>query len=140
MTDEMRTDEFDGRPGLVKKRARTIIFQRLVFGIVAVYIFASMTILVLNALSSFKTRDTLLDCTQSTGQCAQENQRKTAGIIQQLINSGKAGDNATQRIVLLTVACSEEPNIKNEPDKFQRITLLENCVTAQLKTDQQEGN
>lgn len=133
----IREDEFDGRPELVKKRAHSILLQRLAISVIAIFIISAEVLLVLNALSSFKSRDVLLDCTQPTGDCAQQSQEQTATIIKKLIDSGQAGDVATQRIVVLAAACSEEPSIKSEPDRFTRITLLEECVNDQLKVDKE---
>lgn len=137
----MNVDEFEGRPELVKKRARALIFQRAFFGAIGIFMVSSITLLVVNALQGQTTRDTLLDCTQPTGECSQRNQERTGVLIQQLIDNNSLGDIATQRIVVLAAACSEEPAIRDEPVQSARIALLEACVNDQLKADEnRKGN
>lgn len=134
----IREDEFEGRPDLVKKRARTIILQRVAIGVVAAFMTAAMILLVLNALASIKSRNVLLDCTQPTGECAKDGQERTGKVIQNLIDANSLGDVATQRVVVLTAICSEEPEIKAEPVQDRRIELLTGCVNAQLAEDKKE--
>lgn len=133
MTPPHRQDEFDRRPELVKKRARAYIWTRVAWAVVGVYILGSLALLCLNAISSIQTRDALLDCTQPSGNCAKENQRQTADIIQQLIDANSLGDIATQQVVVLAASCAEEPVIKAEPDEAKRITLLQDCINEHLK-------
>lgn len=133
-----RVDEFDGRPELVKKRARAFILQRVFILAVSVFMTVSMIILVMNALASIKSRDILLDCTQPSGQCAKESQEETGKIIQNLIDANSLGDVATQRVVVLTAICAEEPEIKAEDVQDRRIELLTDCVNAQLAQDKKE--
>jgi hypothetical protein len=128
-----REDEFDRRPELVKKRARAYIWTRVAWTIVSIYILGSLALLGLNAISSFQTRDALLDCTQPTGDCSQENHKETANVIQQLIDANSLGDVATQQVVVLAASCAEEPVIKAEPDEAKRITLLQDCINEHLK-------
>lgn len=123
---EIRTDEFEGRPDLVKKRARTIILQRVALAVLAVYVVASLTILVLNALASFQTRDALLDCTQPTGECAREGQEQTAKIIQQLIDANRLNEVATRQIVVLAAACADQVGVDD-------VEEIQNCVDTALK-------
>jgi hypothetical protein len=128
-----RDNEFDGRPDLVKKRARAIVVQRLAFCVVAFFIVATLSILTINAVISLKTRSALLDCTEPSGECAQEGQKRTADVIQQLIEAGRLGDVATQRIVVLAAACADKEGVNTIPE-------IERCVNDQLKADkEQEG-
>lgn len=136
-SNEMRDSEFDGRPGLVAQRARAIILQRLAIGVVVLFMVASMSVLVYNALVSIATRAELLDCTDPTGQCYQEGQKQTAAIIQQLIDANKLGDVATQRVVVLAAACGAglDPALSFD----DRVLYLTDCVTAQLKEDKENA-
>lgn len=128
-----REDEFDGRPELMKKRARTEIFARAVWTVLFLYILGSLTLLSLNAYQGQQTRDTLLDCTEPSGECYQEGQDRTALLIQQLIDSNNLGDLATQEVVILTASCAESPEVKAEENQTARIELLKDCVNAHLE-------
>lgn len=133
--DSLPPNEFEGRPELIKKRARVIIWQRVAIAIAAMYIVGSLGLLVMNAIQGQQTRNTLLDCTEPTGKCAKEGQKQTASVIKQLIDANAAGDVSTQRVVIIAAACSESPDIRSEPNQVERIRLTEECVNAQLEKE-----
>jgi hypothetical protein len=100
-------DEFEARPELVQKRARAILWTRIAYAAAAVFVIVSLTLLVANALSSFKTRDTLLDCTAPEGKCYKDGQQRTGVFIQQLIDANHLDESDTRRIVVLAAACAK---------------------------------
>lgn len=134
-----RKDEFDGRPELVKKRARSNFLLSLSIWGLVIFMTAGMTLLVVNAVQGAQTRGILVDCTDPEGDCYQEGQDRTAVLIQQLIDANSLGDVATQRVVVLAAACSEEDEVKAETNQAKRIRLLEICVNEQLELDHAEG-
>lgn len=124
---ENRANEFEGRPELVKKRARSIFGQAVVVALVVVVVLAALSILTINAIQSFKTRNTILDCTQINGTCHKESLRQTGIFLNKLVNANHNGDVKTQRITLAAAICSSKPeNAGNQA----KITA---CVNAQLK-------
>lgn len=79
------------------------------------------------------TIDLIKNCTEADGQCYKENQRRTAEAIQQLIDANQLNEVATRRVVLLTAACQERPDIAQEADLAERVDLLQRCVDERLK-------
>lgn len=117
-----RQDEFDGRPELIRMRARQIFMWRIVAAIGGLFMVASMTVLVYNAVQSIATRNAIVDCTTPDGECYQGNQEATAIVIQQL-----------QRITVIASSCAarlEEPTVPN-------VTV---CVMQQLDRDEEIRN
>ena len=127
-----RENEFDGRPELVKKRARSILIQRTLWAILGIYIVLSLAVLVSNALTGFQTRDTLVDCVDPQGQCYKDGQARTEDAIQRLIEANSLDEVATRRIVVLAAACAADVS-NDTPDEIQA------CVDAQLKEDKKEN-
>lgn len=126
MNDE---NEFTDRPDLIKARARTLIATRLFIGFVVTVLIAALAIMTINALVSFNTRATLVDCTIPEGQCYQRGQQQTANVVQQLIDANELDEVATRRIVILAAACVEQGNSTAEE--------IQACVDRELKEDRQ---
>lgn len=129
---DVREDEFDGRPELIKKRGRVILLQRITIITLAIYIIGSLGLLVISALASHQARDTLIDCTTIGGECYQEGQESQAKAIKQLVDAGLNGDANTQHIVVLAAACAEEDSIRTEDDQTIRTQMIEKCINDQL--------
>lgn len=121
-------DEFDGRPDLVKARARAIVVQRVAASLVGLSIVASLTLLTFNALQSTRTRETLLDCTVPSGKCYAQGQKRTGEAIQQLIDANSLNEVATRRIVVLTAVCDDLPGVDT-------VDELQACVDRKLARD-----
>lgn len=124
------TDEFEGRPELVKKRARTYMAQRLFAGIIGLFIIVSMTLLVVNAIEATKTRAALVDCTTPAGQCYQEGQKRTAKVVEQLYQQGLDRENITREIIVIAAGCAADP-------ENTTIESIEDCVNERLDKESQ---
>lgn len=124
-----------------KKKKRSIILGVTFQILLLAFLLSSMTILVTNAIVSTTTRDALIDCVDPEGHCFQEGQERTAGVVQQLIESNQLDETATRRVVVLAAVCAEERAIRLEPNYSIRIKLMEECVNEQLDKDKkaQEG-
>jgi len=112
-------DEFTGRPELVKKRARSIMLQRLVVALVAVYMVFTMTVVVITSIEGIRARKILLDCTTQEGRCFKENARRTAAVVAG-INKG------TKDIVVLAAGCAKDP-------RNDTTSKIEKCVNKELE-------
>jgi hypothetical protein len=77
----MNYDEYEGRPDLAKKRDRAVTWVRALVIITCAYMIVVLSAVFANTLLSFSSRRTLLDCTQPTGHCYQEGQKRSAEII-----------------------------------------------------------
>lgn len=129
----MRENEFEDRPELIAKRARTIIVERVFLTTLAVCVLLALGLLSYNALNSLATRDAILDCTQPTGECYKEGQRRTGEVIRQLIESNQDTAMITRQIVVLAAACADDPG-NNSADEIER------CVDRQLGTPGNGGD
>ncbi len=127
-----QTDEFYGRPELMRKRARSILITRIVATLVALYMLGTLTVVGYNALASIQTRGVLLDCTQPTGKCFGEGQKRTGSLVQQLIDASANGDVLTRHIVILAAACAKQEGV-NTADQ------VEECVTDKLRRERIEA-
>lgn len=130
-------DEFYGRPELVKQRARALIWTRIAWAIIGLFIISSLAILVFNAIQSISTRQALLDCTTPHGDCYEKGQKQTGDVIQQLIDASKADGDYTRHIVVITTSCAEEDAIQSEPSRDVRITMIQNCVDDRLSKEKE---
>ena len=117
--DQHYDDEFEGRPELVKLRARTLFLRNIGIGLLAVFMIASMTLLVITSLQGTIVRNQLLDCTTPGNPCYDDGQKRTAEAIAQLINAGHLDEVETRRIIILALACDARPGI-DTPDEIQR--------------------
>lgn len=126
---ETRKDEFDGRPDLVKKRAHTILWQRIAIAALMLYLLFSTTALLVNAYQGAQTRAVLLDCTQPDGDCNRESRQQTANFIKQLVDSNHFGDLATQEIVRDSAICS------SKPENAGNAVRINKCINTRLNAD-----
>ena len=120
MSDNILTeDEFTGRPELVKKRARSIFWQRMAIACVALYMVVSMTLVVITSLQGVRSRQILLDCTTPVGVCYQDNARRTGEVVGNIKMD-------TKEVVVLAASCAKDPT--------NNTTLkIEKCVNRQLE-------
>ena len=118
-------DEFEGRPDLVKKRARAFMFQRAFVAFLAAFMVVSTTLLVVNAVQGFETRGTLLDCTTPDGGCYQDSQERSAEILRRVYEDGLAREAITRQIIVLASACAGDREHHN-------IDEIERCVNKRL--------
>lgn len=116
-----QTSEFEGRPELIQRRARALIFQRLAVGALVVFVVASLALASYNALVSISTRAALTDCTVPGGKCYQEGQKRTAEAIRQLVEANEAGEVTTREIVILAADCADNPGVDTSKE-------IEQCV------------
>jgi hypothetical protein len=128
---DVREDEFDGRPELVKKRARVIIVKRAIASVIALFMLATLALLAYNAIQSIRTRNALLDCTTPTGQCYHQSQKRTGLLIESLINNLTTSDAVTRRIVILAASCADE-------SQSQTVEEIQQCVDSRLKVRGEE--
>jgi hypothetical protein len=85
MSDWGNTNEFDGRPELLKARARAIMLERLwrVLWIVIVAIVAAL--IVADIIIGTRARAELLDCTTPGGECYEKSQEQTGGAVADIV-------------------------------------------------------
>jgi hypothetical protein len=120
MSDHVRESEFEGRPELVKKRARSIFWGRIGVTMLAIYIVVSLGVIVTNSVVSFSTRHTILDCTNTTGKCYKHGQKSTGELVRNLIEENHFGDLGTRRIVKFSAICSSVPNLAGNEHKINQ--------------------
>lgn len=65
------------------------------------------------------TRDRLLDCTDPTGQCYREGQKRSGAAIKQI-------NDAQKQVVTIAAYCAKQP-------KNQTLEQIEDCVNKELK-------
>jgi hypothetical protein len=121
-------DEFIGRPGLVRKRARSILVTWFAITALLIMFGSVMALLSYNAIQSIKTRNALLDCTQVTGKCHQESEDATARAIKRLLDTGGENHQLTRLVVLYAAACADIPGDQTERQ-------IERCVNNRLRDD-----
>lgn len=124
----MPEDEFDGRPELVKKRARSILAERIWRTFQGATVAIALGALLLNAWQGSQTRQKLVDCTTPSGECYKENSRRTVVFLKQLIDD----NTQTRHIVVLTAACDDRPDVVSETDPVKHLDLLTQCVEEGL--------
>lgn len=118
-------DEFIGRPELVRKRARSIMYTWLAAAVVFVMFASVMALLSYNAVQSIRTRDALLDCTQVQGTCHQESEHQTGQYIKRLVDAGGRNHELTRLVVLYAAACADASGNQTERQ-------IERCVNKRL--------
>lgn len=130
--NRIREDEFDGRPELIRHRARAVLAQRVMISIVAVFMAGAIALLVYNAIVGMGTRHALLDCTTPDGRCYGEGQERTGQVVQSILNANKLNEVATRRVVVVAASCASEPtnNTVNE---------IQACVDLHLKQDERNN-
>lgn len=127
-----RNDEFDGRPDLVKKRARAILITRIGWTLAGLYIMVTLTLLGINAIQGKQTRGLLVDCVEPSGSCYKDGQKRTAEVVQNLIDANQLDEVATRRIVVVAAACSKDPENETLDD-------IQACVDKVLASDKKES-
>ena len=108
-------DEYEGRPKLTKQKERADRFTAVGKAALLVYVVLSLAILIANALTSFSSRHTLLDCTTEGGSCYQRGQDQTKVAIQQLVD-----------VIVYASLCADQPN--NETKK-----TLHACINRHMQ-------
>lgn len=103
---------------------KTALAKSFLISLVAVWMIFVSSFLVWNGLAGAQTRNTLVDCTSPNGKCFQENQKRTALIIGQLLDDNKN----TQRIILVASVCADQ-------GQTQTYLEIKNCVEKELKND-----
>lgn len=119
-------------PGLDAQEKRVIILRQVFLALLIIWLMASTSILLYNAYVGAQTRTTLIDCVEPKGECAKRGAKQTGKVVEGIIKQYRLGEVATRRVVVLAAVCSEEVNIRTEPDYSTRIRLMEECVNAQL--------
>ena len=111
--------EYQGRPELVKKRARTIFLRNSVIGVIVVALGFSIALDTATNLSTGQTRDTLVDCVEPTGKCYQEGQERTGAAVTGIVVG-------TREVIIATQVCN---------NKYPNATVdeLETCVDKEIK-------
>ena len=125
----MKDDEFEGRPELIKKRAKAYrvewFWRALWFlGIVIV-----MAMVVYDTIIGQRTRAHLTDCVVAGGECYQESQQRTAEAVRGIILGGRQDEIATRRIVALAAFCADKPGTQTERE-------IASCIKRQLDRDE----
>jgi hypothetical protein len=133
----MPTDEFEGRPELIKKRARTIFLRNTAIAAVLLYMLFSSGISTWSAITGYSARHQLLDCTTSEGECFQRNQADTGDLVQAIVDEIVT----TQHVSILAAGCSTDPTVVNDSmAKAERIDAIDTCVRAALKKKEEGSN
>jgi hypothetical protein len=106
---------------------RMILVRSLAYYGAAIIGVTSLLFLVVVGYFTFDSRDQLLDCTVPGNECYERGQANTAKVVGQII------DQQRKVVVIVTAVCAEEPEIRDEVDKRERIRLMEKCVNSYLK-------
>jgi 2-C-methyl-D-erythritol 4-phosphate cytidylyltransferase len=140
--DERPSTEFEERPELIKKRARTFAVQGFVIALLITLAAIALVILVVSAVQGAQTRQQLLDCTQPVGKCFQQGQSRQGEVVKQLIDANATDEETTRQIIILTEGCSASVDQKLVRDA--RIRAIEDCVNEELtrveKKEKAEGD
>src|SRR5262245_11037177 len=112
-------DEYEGRPELLKKKERAEFITNVFKYAFVAFCVITLTIVTVNAIISFQTRNQLIDCTDPQGDCYRSGQQNSSQIIQELLH----------RNVLIGL-CTNKPDIKT-PDQ------AEQCVARMVKEEGQ---
>lgn len=121
-------DEHDGRPELIKQRARSLFWYRFTIAILVLYMLITASISAFNAVLGLQTREALLGCVTPDHPCYEEGQKRTGEVVQQLIDANALDEVTTRRIVLAATTCAE----RVENDTFKKI---EECVNKQIEEE-----
>lgn len=111
----MRSDEFDGRPELVRKRAVNIAMGRLLIALFIIWLVGTNMIQVWDIFEGREQRGILVDCTSPGGECYERGQERT----------GEAVGNIN-RIVVLAAACADRPGAHT-------VLEIERCIKGHLE-------
>ncbi len=117
---------------VARKRRQLLIAQGLAAAVFIFYLLVSTVLLLLNAYQATQSRTTITDCVEVTGKCFKEGQQRAENGIERLIEANQLGDLETRRIVILSVACSKLPEVKNVED-------VEECVNNQLEIEKNKN-
>lgn len=117
----MLEDEFEGRPELVKKRARAFMLERFLIGIVAMYMLFTSSVVTVLAVNGYMDRQTgnttleeLVSCTSPEGECYQRGQENQAKAVQALIQASSDRHEVTREIVIAAAACAQDNDTVRE--------------------------
>lgn len=117
----MLGDEFEGRPELVKKRARAFMLERFLIGIVAMYMLFTSSVVTVLAVNGYMDRQTgnttleeLVSCTSPEGECYQRGQENQAKAVQALIQASSDRHEVTREIVIAAAACAQDNDTVRE--------------------------
>lgn len=120
-------------PNLIKKRARVILVQRILIGVVALYMLGTSAVATIAALVSLQARNAILDCVEPTGQCYQEGQKRTGEAVQSIVEGTLIGTEeisaTTREVIHLTAFCADQPGA-------QTLTQIEACVVEGLEQEE----
>ncbi len=126
MPSNVPSNEFEGRPELVQKRARTIMLYRALIAVGLIYVFVTVTLVSVGTIIGFQTRSELLDCTTPTGDCYRDSQEQAARFLEQLYQEGLNREGVTRRIIVFAAACAQDATLNTVPE-------IEKCVNEQLE-------
>lgn len=118
--------EFKDRPELLKRKNRRDYWLRLIAITVVIYVVVSSGLAAVNAISSFQSRGRLLDCTTPHHKCYDEGAKKSADIVQQLLDILGNRTKKTRAIVKDAAYCADQPGAETRKE-------LERCIRQQLK-------
>lgn len=136
---DFRADEFDGRPELVRKRARVIFFKNFAFGALITWMILVSIFLVYNGVVGIQSRSVLLDCTRpnkNPSSCYVRGQERTADLITQLIDNSNAGDAKTQVIVYWSLVCINSDAVPAEGTQNEQYRALVKCVNGNISINE----
>lgn len=115
----MQEDEFTGRPELVHKRARALLWQRTAWTLLVIYMVVSLTAVLVTSVAGIQSRAQVLDCTQPSGECYKQGTKRTATVV--------AGINAgTKEVVVIAAGCARVPGNDTTAE-------VERCVNQELE-------
>lgn len=113
----MRDEEVHDRPGLVRKRARSIILRRLLTMFVVVYMVATTAIVVI-------TLTAVVSCTDPDGDCAKRGLKAQERAINELIRATQVRADLTREIVVAAAACAQH---------HDTVNAIQRCVDEKIK-------
>lgn len=127
------TEEFEGRPDLIKARARDILLRNLMVASGALFVLLVLIGLTYNAFVGADARAQLIDCTTPGSSCYDEGQKRMEAAVENLIQANQLDEVATRRIVVLAAACAERRGVNS-------VEEIQVCVDKGLKEDKSNGD
>jgi hypothetical protein len=125
---EVRENEFEDRPELVKKRARALLALSVWKLFWVSMLFVILSILVFDAVQGVKARRELLDCTTPGGECFQESQQRTGAAVAAIVRQGAEDELVTRRILVFALVCVQH-------EGADTVQKLDRCVADYLERE-----
>lgn len=119
-------DEFEDRPELVRKRARSILITRVAQVAVVIVVLVLLTFLAVTAWEGHTTRKTLIDCTAPTGQCYKEGQERTAEVVARINKDGVIREQITRETAKWAAYCARQQGSMADAE-------FESCIKEMMK-------